>query len=78
MCFQDLVFVALRVLCPKEIELLCVVWWRCWFWRNQNIHALTLFRDEDVVAWASSFIDDFRAANLARPCLLPLFLWIQW
>ncbi|TXG61044.1 hypothetical protein EZV62_012407 [Acer yangbiense] len=67
----DMVLVALRVLCPKELELLCVVWWRCWFWRNQKIHAPSLFRDEDVVAWASSFINDFRVANLARPCPSP-------
>ncbi|KAK0577597.1 hypothetical protein LWI29_035614 [Acer saccharum] len=48
------------------MELLCVVLWRLWYWRNQQVHSTSRIRNEDVFAWASDYIGEFRLANLVE------------
>ncbi|TXG67924.1 hypothetical protein EZV62_009199 [Acer yangbiense] len=67
MNFHDLFIYAGHVLYSKELECLCVVWWRIWFWRNQKIHTSSNFRVEHIFAWASNFLDKFRGASVSRP-----------
>ncbi|TXG53482.1 hypothetical protein EZV62_022651 [Acer yangbiense] len=56
-----------------EMELMCVVLWRLWYWRNQHAHSIPYIRNEDVFAWASDYIGEFRMANLVEkgPAGLP-------
>ncbi|KAK0593500.1 hypothetical protein LWI29_037749 [Acer saccharum] len=47
-----------------EMELLCVILWRLWHWHNQCAHSLPCFRNENVVAWSSDYIEEFHKANM--------------
>ncbi|KAK4855358.1 hypothetical protein QYF36_006418 [Acer negundo] len=40
-----------------ELELLCVIFWRVWFCRNQLIHSPCKADSGDVVMWATIFLD---------------------
>ncbi|KAK3225297.1 hypothetical protein Dsin_005159 [Dipteronia sinensis] len=61
--FQDFFLFFVQILNSEELVLLCVILWRVWFWRNQKIHSPSTVRTEDVVSWATGFIDDYRSAN---------------
>ncbi|KAK2659425.1 hypothetical protein Ddye_005958 [Dipteronia dyeriana] len=61
--FQDFFLFFIRILRTDELELLCVILWRVWFWRNQRNHAPIRFRLEDVLSWAFGFIEEYNCAN---------------
>ncbi|KAK3210760.1 hypothetical protein Dsin_015466 [Dipteronia sinensis] len=47
-----------------EFETLCIILWRIWCRRNERVHKSGSLYDEDIVPWATSFVSDFRSANL--------------
>ena len=51
------------ILSKEEVELLCIIFWRIWFWRNQLLQDSQCRRSEDVVAWATDYIGEYRKAN---------------
>ncbi|TXG48431.1 hypothetical protein EZV62_027725 [Acer yangbiense] len=62
--FQDMFLFYSRSLGSFDLELLCTVWWRNWFWRNQKVHNNCVASMESVVSWATSFLEEYRVANL--------------
>ncbi|KAK4840822.1 hypothetical protein QYF36_018974 [Acer negundo] len=61
--FQDFLLLFFRILKREEVEILCVMLWRVWYWRNQFIHSPSNYRKKDVFGWASSFLCDYQGAN---------------
>ncbi|TXG64459.1 hypothetical protein EZV62_011453 [Acer yangbiense] len=61
--FIDFVLFCKGKLDIMYFEFLCVVWWRVWYRRNQLVHEKSpqAVHDFDVLDWATSFIQDFRA-----------------
>ncbi|KAL5842225.1 hypothetical protein ACOSQ3_012828 [Xanthoceras sorbifolium] len=45
-------------------EVLCVTWWRNWFLRNEVTHSAAPRLSSDVVQWAASYLQDFKAAKV--------------
>ncbi|TXG48260.1 hypothetical protein EZV62_027554 [Acer yangbiense] len=45
-----------------DFELLCVVWWRIWYKRNQFVHSNEIPNDIEVLEWAWSYLHDYRVA----------------
>ncbi|KAK0607443.1 hypothetical protein LWI29_015165 [Acer saccharum] len=62
--FVDFVLSCYSSVSKLDFEILCVVWWRVWFRRNNLVHSAVLLPDSEVVEWASLFIQEFRAANV--------------
>ncbi|KAK3205805.1 hypothetical protein Dsin_019851 [Dipteronia sinensis] len=56
-------FSLFHILTTKVLELLCVIFWRTWYWRNQVLHSPNRLGDEDVISWSISFLEDFRLAQ---------------
>ncbi|TXG72024.1 hypothetical protein EZV62_000603 [Acer yangbiense] len=54
--FQDMFLFYSRSLGSFDLELLCTVWWRNWFWRNQKLHNNRVASMESAVGWAASFL----------------------
>ncbi|KAI9162411.1 hypothetical protein LWI28_027009 [Acer negundo] len=48
----------------EEVEVLCVVFWRLSFKRNQFGHSTIPAGCKDVMEWATGFVEDFHVANL--------------
>ncbi|KAK3184259.1 hypothetical protein Dsin_031545 [Dipteronia sinensis] len=48
-----------NILDKKEMELMCVILWRCWWRRNQLIHNAGVRSEEEVVEWAENFLEEF-------------------
>ncbi|KAI9165922.1 hypothetical protein LWI28_022899 [Acer negundo] len=59
----DFLLLFFRILKREEVEILCVMLWRVWYWRNQFIHSPSNYRKKDVFGWASSFLCDYQGAN---------------
>ncbi|KAK0595652.1 hypothetical protein LWI29_008728 [Acer saccharum] len=51
-----------NILSIAELEMLCVILWRCWWRRNQIIHQAGVRSDEIVIDWAENFLKEFRNA----------------
>ncbi|KAK3222277.1 hypothetical protein Dsin_009302 [Dipteronia sinensis] len=51
----------------KDLELLCVILWRCWWRRNQLIHHAGARCDEDIVEWSGNFLAEWSKANERIP-----------
>ncbi|TXG55739.1 hypothetical protein EZV62_017052 [Acer yangbiense] len=66
----DLLLFCSKVLVREELELLCVILWRCWWRRNQLVHQAGARCDENIVAWAVNFVAEMRTANGAVDQLL--------
>ncbi|TXG48428.1 hypothetical protein EZV62_027722 [Acer yangbiense] len=56
------------VLKRDELEVMCVVFWRIWYWRNQFVHSSPNACNEDIIAWATNYMEEFRKANLGVMC----------
>ncbi|KAK3188491.1 hypothetical protein Dsin_028052 [Dipteronia sinensis] len=63
MHFHDFMLICLKSLNFKDLELLCVIFWRVWFCRNQLIHNLSNSDLGDVVSWATHFLDEWRSIH---------------
>ncbi|TXG69190.1 hypothetical protein EZV62_004125 [Acer yangbiense] len=68
--FSQLPFIDFVLFCKGKLdimyfEFLCVVWWRVWYRRNQLVYEKSsqTVHDFDVLDWAASFIQDFKAAK---------------
>ncbi|TXG68107.1 hypothetical protein EZV62_009382 [Acer yangbiense] len=57
--FIDLFGSCLHSLENGELELLCVILWRIWFFRNQDVHGNSKFREEDTLSWCKEFLDNY-------------------
>ncbi|KAK2649623.1 hypothetical protein Ddye_017112 [Dipteronia dyeriana] len=69
--FKDLFLFYKHVLCVEDVELLCIVWWRIWFMRNRGMHSISGHCLDEVVSWASSYLEDFKSARLVdTSCLV--------
>ncbi|KAL5755806.1 hypothetical protein ACOSQ2_020552 [Xanthoceras sorbifolium] len=44
----------------EEFELLCVGFWRVWFWRNRAIHGQLMCPAGEIANWAASFLHNFQ------------------
>ncbi|TXG53267.1 hypothetical protein EZV62_022436 [Acer yangbiense] len=53
----------LRVLKLDEMEILCVMFWRLWFKRNQLVYSAVPTCGEDVFEWVAGYVEEFRMAN---------------
>ncbi|KAK1555565.1 hypothetical protein Q3G72_028291 [Acer saccharum] len=84
MHFHDLIVVCQCTLNSQDLELLCVVFWRIWFCRNQLVHNLSSPVLGHVVSWASGYIDEWRSAqevfkpNPVGNSLLSAGLYLKW
>ncbi|KAL5743422.1 hypothetical protein ACOSQ2_026538 [Xanthoceras sorbifolium] len=60
-------------------EVLCVTWWRNWFLQNEATHSAAPQLSSDVVQWAASYLQDFKAAKVGSAAsstrLLKDFKW---
>ncbi|KAK4834266.1 hypothetical protein QYF36_019901 [Acer negundo] len=60
-------FLDLCWLCKDEkgvdFDLICVVWWRSWFKRNQLLFSNVVVHGDAITEWAMSFLPDFRNAR---------------
>ncbi|KAL5782929.1 hypothetical protein ACOSP7_007958 [Xanthoceras sorbifolium] len=45
-------------------EVLCVTWWRNWFLRNEATYSAAPRLPSDVVQWAASYLQDFKATKV--------------
>ncbi|TXG51584.1 hypothetical protein EZV62_024108 [Acer yangbiense] len=61
--FLELIARCLWVLKEKEMAILCVMFWRLWFKRNQFVHSATPACGDDVFEWAAGYVEDFHVAN---------------
>ncbi|KAI9197641.1 hypothetical protein LWI28_001992 [Acer negundo] len=46
-----------------DFDLLCVIWWRTWFRRNQVLFFNTVLPVDGIIEWAVNFLADFRDAR---------------
>lgn len=44
----------------------CVVCWRIWWWRNQVVNGGRVAMTEDLIEWASHFIEAYHTAQLPQ------------
>ncbi|TXG65923.1 hypothetical protein EZV62_007198 [Acer yangbiense] len=61
--FFDFVLACKDNVSLPDIELLCGMWWRIWYRRNQLVHSSVLLPESDIYEWARDFIGDFWQAN---------------
>ncbi|KAL5756478.1 hypothetical protein ACOSP7_020905 [Xanthoceras sorbifolium] len=66
-----------------EFELFCVFLWRIWFRRNKWVHFSLMLSTDEVMAWSSRFLSDFRSAHKQPPSAIdssllpvPLARWL--
>ncbi|KAL5756426.1 hypothetical protein ACOSP7_020856 [Xanthoceras sorbifolium] len=65
--FDSFIALALRYknnISCSMFEVLCVTWWRNWFLRNEATHSAAPRLPSDVVKWAASYLQDFKAAKV--------------
>ncbi|KAK3218215.1 hypothetical protein Dsin_012185 [Dipteronia sinensis] len=62
--FQDFFSSCLNILEIHEVELLCMIWWRVWYMRNQWVHGSGNHDMEMVVFWSRDYLQEFVTANL--------------
>ncbi|KAL5808887.1 hypothetical protein ACOSQ3_029578 [Xanthoceras sorbifolium] len=76
--FLDFVMECHAGLDSFDFELLCLVWWRVWFCRNQVAHDASAPLIAGVVPWTRSFLSDFQAAVLppSKPVVKPALKWV--
>ncbi|KAK0579421.1 hypothetical protein LWI29_026174 [Acer saccharum] len=67
MHFHDLMLLILNSIKISEVELLCVIFWRVWFYRNQLIHKLDGQDLGEVVNWASNFLEEWQSYQMVTP-----------
>lgn len=58
MHFLDLIILISNSINVRELELLRVIFWRVWFYRNQLVHKLGNSYMDDVINWATNFLDE--------------------
>lgn len=69
--FLDFVMVCKSAVSSLNFEVLCVVWWRIWFRRNQFVHSNGSSSFMEVLDWAHSYLQDFRkASKMENPSLV--------
>ncbi|KAK3232431.1 hypothetical protein Dsin_004312 [Dipteronia sinensis] len=56
-----------KILENNELELLCVILWRCWWRRNQMVHHFGTRCEENIVEWAGNFLEEFCKADEGNP-----------
>lgn len=52
---------------PDGCSLAVVICWRLWWHRNQIVHGQSNEVEEDVVSWASNFLESYRVALFPSP-----------
>ncbi|KAL5832881.1 hypothetical protein ACOSQ3_016555 [Xanthoceras sorbifolium] len=75
--FLDFVLDCLGVLSLQDLEVLCVIWWRFWFGRNQILHASKALDSSEVVGWAHSFLSSYHSA-CSKPVSSSPQLCLKW
>ncbi|KAK3182692.1 hypothetical protein Dsin_029978 [Dipteronia sinensis] len=63
MHFHDFMLDCSQSLRSYEVELLCVIFWRLWFCRNQLVHNLGNLDLGEVVNWATIYLDEWRSIH---------------
>jgi hypothetical protein len=66
--FFDFVLACKVSVALAEFELLCVLWWRIWFRRNQFVFSSVSVPVADMLEWARLYLDDFKKANQRGGC----------
>ncbi|KAK3224293.1 hypothetical protein Dsin_011318 [Dipteronia sinensis] len=56
--FIDFIFSSYRLLNGKELQTLCVVFWRVWCLRNAFIHERKRSNVWDILSWSKAFVSD--------------------
>ncbi|KAK0587875.1 hypothetical protein LWI29_030314 [Acer saccharum] len=51
-----------------DFDLICVVWWRVWFRRNQLLFSNTIMPMDGIVDWAVNFLANFKEARGVEQC----------
>ena len=72
MHFHDFMILILNSIDSSEVELLCVIFWRIWFCRNQLVHKQSDQDLDEVVNWSSVFLEEWRSAQgigVSKPVL---------
>ncbi|KAK0603417.1 hypothetical protein LWI29_004743 [Acer saccharum] len=64
--FIDFVSSCLHILDDGELDLICIIWWRIWYDRNLWVHSGERINLGDVAAWCSSYLREFKDANLVE------------
>ncbi|KAK2639320.1 hypothetical protein Ddye_027115 [Dipteronia dyeriana] len=54
MHFHDFMLIFFKTLTSMELELLCVIFWRVWFCRNQLVYSMSMMEVGEVVDWATT------------------------
>ncbi|KAK3193743.1 hypothetical protein Dsin_025053 [Dipteronia sinensis] len=78
--FLDLMLACFHSLKHDELELLCVMFWRGWWIRNQVLHNSNVMCDKDVVSWSENYLASFRSANVREAVLSgsSLYAIVRW
>ncbi|KAK2661430.1 hypothetical protein Ddye_000004 [Dipteronia dyeriana] len=64
--FQGFFLLCCRTLMVKDLSLLCIIFWRIWFLRNQLVHRVVGCDMEVVVPWCRNFLQEFVATNMVE------------
>ncbi|KAI9181032.1 hypothetical protein LWI28_010647 [Acer negundo] len=69
-----------KIICPGELALICVVWWRVWYWRNQIVHQSSGLDPGILVNWCRDYLEEFRhaKAQVAGPVVMRPAEVIKW
>ncbi|KAK4848144.1 hypothetical protein QYF36_009787 [Acer negundo] len=64
----------------QELALICVVWWRVWYWRNQIVHQSSGLDPGILVNWCRDYLEEFRhaKAQVAGPVVMRPAEVIKW
>ncbi|KAK1565494.1 hypothetical protein Q3G72_028020 [Acer saccharum] len=63
MHFPDFLLVCLRNLNSWDLDFLCIIFWKVWFYRNQLVHNSSRLDLGHVVSWARDFLAEWRLAQ---------------
>ncbi|KAK4844169.1 hypothetical protein QYF36_017271 [Acer negundo] len=61
--FHEFMRICLRNLNSENLELLCVILWRIWHYRNQVVHKLVEQDVVIIVSWACDFLSERRGIH---------------